>query len=61
MDATLIENECIDEIARHIGKYDEIAKITEQAMNGALLFEGSLEQRVALLEGVSKRGFRSYL
>ncbi len=54
MDATLIQNECIDEIARHIGKYEEISKITEQAMNGNMLFEGSLEQRVRLLEGVSK-------
>jgi phosphoserine phosphatase len=54
MDATLIKNECIDEIARYIGKYDEIANITEEAMNGDMLFEGSLEQRVKLLKNVEK-------
>jgi phosphoserine phosphatase len=52
MDATLIKNECIDEIARHIGKYDEIATITNEAMNGDMLFENSLTKRVSLLEGV---------
>ena len=52
MDATLIKNECIDEIARHIGKYDEIATITHEAMNGDMLFESSLTKRVALLKGV---------
>ena len=34
MDSTIIQNECIDEIARAIGKYDEIAKITDNAMSG---------------------------
>ena len=45
MDATLIKNECIDEIARHIGKYDEIATITNEAMNGDMLFESSLTKK----------------
>ncbi|MBT4922155.1 MAG: phosphoserine phosphatase SerB [Rickettsiales bacterium] len=52
MDGTLIENECIDEIARSVGKYDQIAAMTKEAMEGDMLFEGSLVQRVALLEGV---------
>lgn len=52
MDSTLIENECIDEIARSVGIYDEIAKITQETMDGNMLFEGSLLKRVALLEGV---------
>ena len=54
MDSTLIQNECIDEIARSIGKYDEIAAITKSAMEGNLLFENSLEERVLLLKGVNK-------
>ena len=53
MDSTLIQNECIDEIARSIGKYQEVQKITEAAMSGDLLFENSLEERVKLLEGTS--------
>ena len=51
MDSTLIEQECIDEIARNIGKYDQVAQITQNTMQGNELFEGSLEQRVALLKG----------
>lgn len=54
MDATLIENECIDEIARAIGKYNDIAKITQDAMRGNLLFEHSLERRVEELKGVKQ-------
>lgn len=52
MDSTLIEQEVIDELAREIGKYDEVAAITERAMRGELDFAGSLRERVALLKGL---------
>lgn len=53
MDSTLIEQECIDEMARFANKYDDVARITERAMNGELDFSQSLAARVALLEGLN--------
>lgn len=53
MDSTLIVNECVDEIARSIGKYDQIANITREAMLGNLIFEHSLKKRVKLLQGTT--------
>lgn len=52
MDSTLIQQEVIDEIAAFIGVKDEVAAITERAMNGELDFSASLKARVALLKGV---------
>ncbi len=52
MDSTLIETEVIDELARCAGVGDQVAAITEQAMNGLLDFRQSFERRVALLAGL---------
>ena len=52
MDSTLIQQEVIDELARKIGKYDQVAAITEAAMRGELDFEASLRSRVGHLQGV---------
>jgi phosphoserine phosphatase len=52
MDSTLINIECIDEIADFIGKKPQVAAITEAAMRGELNFEQSLTKRVALLAGL---------
>lgn len=52
MDSTAIQIECIDEIARLAGVYDEVAAVTQQAMQGQLAFSDSLRQRVAKLAGV---------
>ncbi|KAG0246232.1 HAD-like domain-containing protein [Mortierella sp. GBAus27b] len=51
MDSTLIQQEVIDEIARHAGVVDRVAEITEAAMNGEIDFKESLKRRVALLKG----------
>ncbi|KAI8588307.1 HAD-like domain-containing protein [Geranomyces variabilis] len=51
MDSTLIQQEVIDEIAKHAGVVEEVAKITESAMNGEIDFKESLRQRVGLLKG----------
>lgn len=51
MDSTLIQIECIDEIAKRVGLGDKIAHITERAMQGELDFEQSLRERVAILKG----------
>lgn len=53
MDSTLINIECVDEIARAAGRYDEVAAITEAAMRGEIAdYKESLRRRVALLAGV---------
>ncbi|MDN3919988.1 phosphoserine phosphatase SerB [Roseateles violae] len=53
MDSTLINIECIDEIAAAAGKKAEVAAITEAAMRGEIAdFKDSLRRRLALLKGV---------
>ena len=52
MDSTLIEQECIDELAAQIGVGAEVAAITERAMRGDIAFEPALRERVALLAGL---------
>ena len=53
MDSTLINIECVDELADAVGKKAEVAAITEAAMQGIITdFKDSLRQRVALLAGV---------
>lgn len=53
MDSTLINIECVDEIADVVGKKKEVAAITEAAMRGEISdYKESLRQRVALLKGV---------
>ena len=54
MDSTLINIECVDEIADAAGRKAEVAAITEAAMRGDITdYKDSLRQRVALLKGVS--------
>ncbi len=55
MDSSMIEQECIDEIAGVLGLKEEIAKITERAMNGELEFEEALIERVKRLKGVTEK------
>ena len=52
MDSTLIQAECIDELARRHGVYDQVASITERAMRGEIDFKESFTERVALLKGL---------
>ena len=53
MDSTLINIECVDEIAAAAGRKAEVAAITEAAMRGEIKdYKESLRQRVALLKGV---------
>ncbi|WP_137896683.1 phosphoserine phosphatase SerB [Ramlibacter sp. 2FC] len=54
MDSTLINIECVDEIAEAVGRKDDVAAITEAAMRGEIAdFKASLRSRVALLAGVT--------
>lgn len=54
MDSTMIEQECIDELADFAGIKDKVADITERAMRGELEFESALKERVGLLEGLEE-------
>ena len=51
MDGTILEEECIDEIADLVGKGSEVRRITAQAMKEGLNFDESLQKRLALLKG----------
>lgn len=50
MDSTMIQQECIDELAEEAGVGAHVKDITARAMNGELDFEGALLERVALLK-----------
>lgn len=54
MDSTLIEHEVIDELAIAAGVGEQVAAITERAMQGELDFKASFRERLALLEGLSE-------
>jgi phosphoserine phosphatase len=54
VDSTLIENEVINLLAEEAGVGDQVAEITARAMRGEIDFEGSLRERVALLEGLGE-------
>lgn len=53
MDSTIIEQECLDELAGYAGLKDRISEITERAMRGELDFEEALTERVRMLKGLS--------
>ena len=52
MDSTLIQTECIDELAERAGVGDQVRAITESAMRGEIDFKESFTRRVALLKGL---------
>lgn len=61
MDSTMINVECIDELADYAGIKDQIAEVTEAAMQGKLDFEEALRARVALLKGLERRHIQTCL
>jgi phosphoserine phosphatase len=52
MDSTMIEQECIDELAAFVGLKEKVSEITARAMRGEIAFEPALRERVALLKGL---------
>lgn len=52
MDSTLIQTECIDELAERAGVGEQVKEITERAMRGEIDFTESFTQRVSLLKGL---------
>ncbi|ODT83656.1 MAG: phosphoserine phosphatase SerB [Pelagibacterium sp. SCN 64-44] len=55
MDSTMINEECIDELADALGIKAEVADITDRAMRGELDFAAALDTRVALLKGLERK------
>jgi phosphoserine phosphatase len=55
MESTIIQQECLDELADYAGIRERIAAITERAMQGELDFEAALRERVGLLKGLNAR------
>lgn len=53
MDSTIIQCECIDELADFLGIKDKVSHITEAAMRGEIDFKRALEERVSLLRGLN--------
>ena len=58
LESTIIEQECLDELAKTIGKEDVIAEITARAMRGELDFEPALKERVAMLKNVPESALK---
>ena len=52
MDSTMIDQECIDELADEVGLKEKVAAITARSMNGEIAFEPALRERVALLKNL---------
>ena len=52
MDSTLIQTECMDELAMRAGGGDKVKEITERARRGEIDFKESFKERVALLKGL---------
>ncbi len=52
MDSTLIQTECIDELAKRAGVGDQVQEITARAMRGEIDFKESFKERVSLLKGL---------
>ncbi len=61
MDSTMIQQECIDELAEMAGVGARVKAITAQAMDGALNFEEAMRARVALLKGLPEQVIGSVL
>lgn len=55
MDSTLIQCECIDELAKRCGIGEQVSSITASAMRGEIDFNESFTKRMALLEGLDER------
>lgn len=52
MDSTMIDQECIDELADEVGLKPQVSAITERSMRGEIAFKPALRERVALLKGL---------
>lgn len=61
MDATIVEGETLDELAAYAGIKDQVAEITQRAMEGLLDFHAALRERVSLLKGLDEQKLQETL
>lgn len=61
MDSTMINEECIDELAAEVGVKDKVSLITAKAMNGEIEFDSALRDRVALLKGLPEEIYKDVI
>ena len=61
MDSTMIEQECIDELADAVGVKEQVSAVTERAMRGEIALEPAIRERVALLEGLDRTTLQSVM
>lgn len=61
MDSTIIQQECLDEVAKAAGIGPKIAAITDRAMRGELQFDDALKERIGLLSGFPEDKLRAVL
>jgi len=61
MDSTIIDQECLDELATEVGFEKEVKQITRAAMKGEINFEAALRDRVSYLKGTSTSTITSVL
>jgi len=61
MDSTMINEECIDELAAEVGVKDKVSAITSKAMNGEIEFDSALRERVALLKGLPEEIYKDVI
>ncbi|MBI1685296.1 phosphoserine phosphatase SerB [Caulobacter hibisci] len=59
MDSTIINVECLDELADFAGVKEQVSEITERAMRGELAFEGALRERVGMLKGLANTALQT--
>ncbi|WP_246047381.1 phosphoserine phosphatase SerB [Leptospira ognonensis] len=57
MDSTVIREEVIDELARKHGVFEEVSRVTREAMEGGMAFDEALKLRVKYLKGLSRKSF----
>lgn len=61
MDATIVEGETLDELAEYAGIKEQVASITQRAMEGLLDFHSALRERVDLLKGLDEQKLQETL
>jgi phosphoserine phosphatase len=61
MDSTIVNGETLDDLAEYVGVKNKVSAITERAMRGEIDFKSALEERVAMLRGISEESLTEVL
>ncbi len=61
MESTVVDVECLDELAKYVGLAEKISAITEKAMNGEIDFMQAITERVAMLKGLPESALQQVM